>query len=196
MEENIFENLISEKTSCTICLNDDLSDEITYRTNCSHIFCKQCIEDWFKRGNDSCPLCRGKVTHYESEGTQYRLIIRNSSNINSNQSLLIRNSLYQVRRLSILNYRLKNLSFFMILMFILMYQIFLSYIDQVDVLSDNYNICIHNVTRLTNNLEMCLDELYNPDNPEDDGTYVNILFGNGLKTCFYPYIYLSQCLSE
>ena len=126
MELNIIENYDSGKISCTICLNDDLSDEITYRTNCSHIFCKQCIEDWFIRGNDSCPLCRGKVTHYESEGTQYRLIFRNHNNI-PNQSTLIRNSLYQVRRLSIVNYRLKNFSFFMVRMFLLMYQIFISY---------------------------------------------------------------------
>ena len=83
----------------------------------------------------------------------------------------------------------------MVMMFLLMYQIFISYIDQVEVLSDNYNQCIHNTSKLTNNLEMCLDELYNPDNP-DDGRYVNILFGNGIKTCFYPYIYLNQCLSE
>ena len=57
MEGIINHNPVLEKELCTICLNDDLSNEITYRTNCSHIYCKQCIDDWLQR-QENCPVCR------------------------------------------------------------------------------------------------------------------------------------------
>lgn len=44
---------------CSICLE---KIEIAHKTECGHIFCKSCIEEWYKR-NSTCPLCRKKITH-------------------------------------------------------------------------------------------------------------------------------------
>lgn len=40
---------------CSICLND-LGDASTL--NCTHVFCKECINKWTNAGGISCPLCR------------------------------------------------------------------------------------------------------------------------------------------
>lgn len=40
---------------CSICA------DLLYKpvlTPCIHIFCKQCIEQWFKNEGKSCPICR------------------------------------------------------------------------------------------------------------------------------------------
>ena len=190
--EKSLENSILEKEICTICLNEDISDEITYRTNCSHIFCKQCLEDWFTRGNDNCPLCRSQVTHYESEGTQYRLIMHNPNNPNNNVETITGNSLVLIRRLSLVNYRLQNFSLFVTISMLLLYEYFLGYINSYQGLSDDYDMCMKNSSRLTDNLNMCLDELNNPVS----GTYVEVFDGHKFKECFYPSKYFNQCFSD
>jgi hypothetical protein len=191
MEETILVNPI-EKESCTICLNDDLSGEITYRTNCSHIFCKQCIEDWFERGNNSCPLCRRQVTHYESEGTQYRLIIYNST---PTQSVLIRDSLNQIRRLALENMRLRWISGLMTFSWLLLYILYMNHINTYQLSLDSYASCIHNSSKLADNLNVCLDKLTECDNfGPDEGSYVTIYGGGHFRECFYPYKYLQKCL--
>ena len=44
--------------SCSICMKDDLLNKDIYITDCDHLFCNKCLDDWFQRGNKSCPLCR------------------------------------------------------------------------------------------------------------------------------------------
>ena len=61
--------------NCTICLKEELSENDIYTTDCNHIFCNKCLDDWFKRGNESCPLCRSKIDIYIYKGENYRLII-------------------------------------------------------------------------------------------------------------------------
>jgi hypothetical protein len=34
--------------SCAICMKEELDDEEIYTTNCKHIFCKDCLDDWFQ----------------------------------------------------------------------------------------------------------------------------------------------------
>lgn len=52
--------------SCSICLNDITSDNVTMR--CGHVYHKECIKCWYLRGDCGrlCPVCRqsmqGKLT--------------------------------------------------------------------------------------------------------------------------------------
>lgn len=29
---------------------------------CDHMFCKKCIQDWFAKGKNECPLCKEVIT--------------------------------------------------------------------------------------------------------------------------------------
>ena len=56
----------AQKDSCRICLTEfepENLDEKINKLNCSHIFHKPCIEQWYsKSGNITCPLCRSVNT--------------------------------------------------------------------------------------------------------------------------------------
>ncbi|MCK4517346.1 hypothetical protein KAT92_01090, partial [Candidatus Babeliales bacterium] len=50
----------SELPGCTICLGE-FSDEdhVTYLNGCFHVFCRDCIANWFaSKGENVCPLCK------------------------------------------------------------------------------------------------------------------------------------------
>lgn len=43
---------------CGICMG---TYNNPHDTSCKHTFCKDCISAWIRRGNNTCPLCRGDV---------------------------------------------------------------------------------------------------------------------------------------
>ena len=53
--------------SCIICFNNIPEDKLC-RTNCNHIYCKECLHTWFDRGKVECPMCRINVKSYENNG--------------------------------------------------------------------------------------------------------------------------------
>src|SRR6185312_4554606 len=52
--------MISEKSTCPICLIEIESDH--YITKCSHSFHQNCIEQWLTKG-DTCPICKAIINH-------------------------------------------------------------------------------------------------------------------------------------
>lgn len=46
--------------TCSICLYGYKQDDKLVKLNCSHIYHKECIFDWFKKSRN-CPLCRLSV---------------------------------------------------------------------------------------------------------------------------------------
>jgi hypothetical protein len=48
---------------CVICMEKyEINDEVK-TLPCFHIFHKDCIDHWFKAGNDSCPICKNKINN-------------------------------------------------------------------------------------------------------------------------------------
>ena len=45
------------RTDCPVCLCSFPEKTLFYRLNCSHLFCIECCETWFKK-HTNCPLCR------------------------------------------------------------------------------------------------------------------------------------------
>ncbi|SLM40827.1 Zinc finger, RING/FYVE/PHD-type [Lasallia pustulata] len=46
---------------CLVCLCDyELGEEVRQLTKCSHLFHRECIDEWLTTGRNSCPLCRGQ----------------------------------------------------------------------------------------------------------------------------------------
>ena len=42
---------------CCICV-DKIKENKVRLINCNHSFHKDCIEEWFRKGNLNCPICR------------------------------------------------------------------------------------------------------------------------------------------
>ena len=66
-------------TECSICLTNDIEEHTKYTTNCYHNYCKDCLDSWFDRGNQSCPLCRQPIQYYIYLDNRYRLVFYNHS---------------------------------------------------------------------------------------------------------------------
>jgi len=71
--------------SCIICFNNIPEDKLC-RTNCNHIYCKECLHTWFDRGKVECPMCRINVKSYENNGIINHLIVLNNNNNNNNNN--------------------------------------------------------------------------------------------------------------
>ncbi|RAL12850.1 uncharacterized protein BO97DRAFT_47016 [Aspergillus homomorphus CBS 101889] len=56
---------LQDQQECIICLEDLESVNVkSYRQlPCQHFFHQPCIDDWLKRPNPSCPLCRRTFEH-------------------------------------------------------------------------------------------------------------------------------------
>lgn len=50
--------IIDEELSCSICYELFVNATIL---NCSHTFCKYCIDQW-RKTNNACPICRERIT--------------------------------------------------------------------------------------------------------------------------------------
>jgi len=46
---------------CPICLDEIKLGEFQKTLVCTHCFHKKCIDRWFKKDNDLCPMCRTKI---------------------------------------------------------------------------------------------------------------------------------------
>jgi len=44
---------------CCICMEPYVSIENVNKLPCGHLFHRLCITEWTRKGNVSCPLCRG-----------------------------------------------------------------------------------------------------------------------------------------
>jgi hypothetical protein len=49
------------ENECPICLEQFSLGEYQKTLDCKHCFHKKCIDRWFKKDNDFCPMCRLKV---------------------------------------------------------------------------------------------------------------------------------------
>lgn len=51
---------INKEEKCSICL-ENLDDINIKKTNCNHLFHKQCIYEWINNNKTTCPLCRENI---------------------------------------------------------------------------------------------------------------------------------------
>ena len=63
-------NILKE---CPICF-DKINRENECVTNCHHIFCKRCLDNWFDKGKISCPNCRENIRYITNMDKKIRLI--------------------------------------------------------------------------------------------------------------------------
>ena len=78
------ENLRDNEDSCIICYNT-ISEKDICETDCNHIYCSDCINTWFDRGNIFCPMCRQNIRRYIKDNEIIRVIKINNNQLNNNQ---------------------------------------------------------------------------------------------------------------
>ena len=83
-ENTSSENTSSENT-CSICLQNILINNLCI-TNCNHQYCKECIDNWFNTGKDTCPMCRKTIKYFRHQNINNRIIyITENRNQNTNR---------------------------------------------------------------------------------------------------------------
>lgn len=80
---------------CSICIEDVKSET---RLNCGHIFCKECIIRYERKGGMNCPNCRRPfvITNYMSKQDQLILLKLKFKNLYENGNKL--NIRYEIEK--------------------------------------------------------------------------------------------------
>ena len=180
--------------SCTICMKEELDNNNTYTTDCNHMFCKECLDDWFQRGNQTCPLCRSHIDTYQYKDEKYKLIIHkiennittNRININDliNNNIIVRNMVKQ-------NIRLRFYGFTMSILFLYVLNNYLYSLQNINLLNNDLDICNLNNTHLKDSLNTETND-YNLG----PGYYVSMYNGELARRCFYPLKFYNICFNK
>jgi hypothetical protein len=52
---------IDLEEQCSICQSDIITNSMIYKTNCNHVYHKDCLDQWVKYKN-TCPYCRAELS--------------------------------------------------------------------------------------------------------------------------------------
>ena len=59
---------------CSICLTTDIVLIDKCITQCNHNYCKNCLDSWFNKGKNTCPMCRQPLQYFVHNGHNTRVI--------------------------------------------------------------------------------------------------------------------------
>jgi hypothetical protein len=213
----------SSDIKCSVCLDITIEENTLCSTNCSHQFCKSCLDKWFNTGKTTCPMCRSEITYFNYQGDDNRVV----KVINYNQmDIQLINRLY-----------IKIKSYKVIIYTLLLVNLYASYTilddhNDIDFYKDNYRDCMKNLTDsniytnhllhdnnelINNNNELINNELINNneiinnnelrDNNElitnnelrDNNKHfslINMFLNNKFYQCLFPEYYVDKCINE
>ena len=154
--------------NCPICFQENINNTILCKTNCNHLFCNICLNQWFERNRFDCPTCRTIINSFVCNNVINKLIIINNQNVNQNVNQNININQNQ-------NYLLKYIKIQKAFMFIFVSTL-LTYAYLYHQLEFDYTDCLINNTLLTNNL-----------------IKVNIIYNDMYKICLIPLNYINNC---
>ena len=147
MEEKL--NNISieiEDFNCSICL-EKLNEDCKIITNCNHLFCENCIEEWFNNQKYSCPICRSDIKYYYNKKNKTKIL---PINIETNNEQTINNIpiIFIIRGLARKN--LKYRAYIILLFGFSFYKYIQYYLLNLDFIEINklYKECENNFTKL------------------------------------------------
>ena len=185
IEENILEEIKVEDNLCPICLEDL---ENPCRTECNHIICKTCIEEWFKKKKDTCPLCRNIIESYHENNERVKVIkIEEVSSLSNEET---------ERYMQILRGIVGRLRFFKYMCYLFMTSNLYLYFK--------YSNTYYSMQEYKNIFEICnsslsqdtirMDEMNKEINDEESHlSSVLVVIGDHMKRCLMPDEYISKC---
>ena len=71
--------------TCSICYNE-VKNPCILSCECKHIYCHECINNWFTKQKEGCPCCREKSMMFEAgplTPAHYKLMTDTSHSISS-----------------------------------------------------------------------------------------------------------------
>ena len=167
-----------ENYTCSICLEENIEDEVVSTTNCYHSFCNKCLEDWLNSGKYSCPLCRNEIKTFITNDKETRilpvLVRSDMPRINIPVNTIIQNLIYS-------NVRLKCSLSLSLATLVILGNYYARHMYDYSNLLDRYNVC---ATNLTTYQDMCHDLV---ESVLYDTAY------HSLKICKIPQYYYNKC---
>ena len=165
--------------NCTICF-ENISFDNNCITNCNHNFCEKCLDEWFKKNKNTCPLCRTKIDYYKCNDETIKLYFVNSSNKIPNINIDFYNRLV---------YRYQSLKRYVciasFISFIQLYYLFSNGINY-NTLYIKYNNCLQNYTDLNYQYNSLTENLKN--------TKIYDEKNHMIYTCSIPQYFINKCL--
>lgn len=184
-ENNILEEIRVEDNSCPVCLEDL---ENPCKTECNHIICKSCIEEWFKKKKDTCPLCRNVIESYHENDERVKVIkIEDTLTISDEETerymLFLRSIIGRLRffKYSCYGFLITNL------------YLYFKYSNTYYTMQEYKNIfeiCNSSLSQDTIRMDEMNDEI---NNEESHLSSVFIVIGDHMKRCLIPDEYISKC---
>tara|TARA_Y100001970_G_scaffold257415_1_gene336096 strand:- start:937 stop:1515 length:579 start_codon:yes stop_codon:yes gene_type:complete len=191
MDERL-NDIESSELSCSICLNDKIDNEILCNTNCNHSFCKECLQDWFHQGKNTCPICRQVLQSYMVQEQKTQLITIESRRTPTIDNVLINGQSARdiIRTLINSNIKLRYMMYMFGLSGILMLSFYLGLKNNYEELLLNYHQCRNNYTELyRENIDI--------HNMLNDHKIVGIVYdSNHYKLCTIPELYYNSCFEN
>ncbi|KEJ82450.1 Zinc finger family protein [Oxytricha trifallax] len=62
-KDKLKKHVCRHEQQCLICLND-MSKKTIIKSDCSHLQCAQCFNDWQLQKQSTCPFCRQEILKY------------------------------------------------------------------------------------------------------------------------------------
>ena len=182
----------SPEIKCSICLDNDIEDNVLCSTGCSHQFCKGCLDEWFDQGKISCPMCRAEINYFKYQGENNRIVrVISTGNQQSNFQLI-----------NILNLKIK--SYKLLVYFMLLYNLYTSYYligdnNSADFYKENYIDCMENLTDRNGYISKLIHNNELRDS-QTIGMYggqfslISIFQDNKVYQCLFPEYYVDKCI--
>ena len=172
--------------SCPICLEDL---ENPCKTECNHIICKSCIEEWFKKKKDTCPLCRNIIESYHENDERVKVIkIEEEPSLPNEETerymLFLRSIVGRLRFFKYSSYGL----------FVTNLYLYIKYSDAYYTMEEYKNIfeiCNSSLARDTIRMDEMNDTMNNEET--DHLSSVLLVIGDHMRRCLIPDKYISKC---
>jgi hypothetical protein len=70
----------SDLTNCfsIVCLGEFAEDDLVHDLDCIHAFHVDCLDEWYSRGHNQCPLCKSELCHSTAADANSELHIGHS----------------------------------------------------------------------------------------------------------------------
>ena len=176
-EKNKLEEIKIDIEPCPICL-EEIVDPC--KTECEHIICKKCIEEWFKKKKDTCPLCRNVIESYHENNEKIKVIkIEDTPTISDEETerymLFLKTLIGKIRFFKYSCYGLLLTNLYLYFKYSNTYYTMHEY-------KDSFEICNSSKTH----------ESIDDDN-DSSLSEILIVVGNHLRRCMMPDKYISKC---
>jgi hypothetical protein len=164
--------------SCSVCLTPEIPEGSRCSTDCGHMYCKECLDRWFDRGNRSCPLCRTDIQYIQQGENNYRIVLKRiraqGANLNRERYMYIHLRFYKCIQIS-----------FIAMTGLIIFGLSNSYLNHLDrnELVRDYKVCARNLANHERVIQIINAE----------ATSVRVSMNQESKWCSIPDYFLSLC---